>query len=63
MSTTFFQVSVGIVRVRPAKSLLAMVVSLVVFGTTGRTGDAEQAEQAERKAGSDVAGDCCWAPG
>ena len=60
MSTTFFQVSVGIVRVRPAKSLLVMVVSLVVFGTTGRTGDAEQAE---RKAGSDVAGDCCWAPG
>jgi hypothetical protein len=38
-----------LVGVRPAKSLLVRVVSLVVFRNHGRAGDAEQAE---RQAGS-----------
>ena len=42
------------------KTFLERLLALWFFGTTRRFGDAEQAE---RKSRSEVAGDCCWAPG
>ena len=42
------------------KPFLWWLLALWFFGTSRRARDAEQAE---RKAGSEVAGDCCWAPG
>jgi hypothetical protein len=42
------------------KTFLERLLALWFFGTSRRAGDAEQAEC---KAGSEVAGDCCWAPG